>query len=626
MFERVRDGPMPGIAAPAPPLRKACDACHASKVRCALDPFPADGPCRRCAKNGGICTFTFLGARKKPTQTKKQRIAKLEQRVRDLLRENGVDSPEWLAHSSASANRVDDPASPIAPTPSSCSALVETTPTNPASQAAGDVVEQGILTLEEANELVHEFRMGIEGRSFGAWLPVNLTCSQLRESRPILWLGILCASAASLGRKSNLSKSLSSEMDKLLQIKLDPEATPSIEVLLVTHIYILHHYEPTYNRLQLIMGYMDLATMMVTKLARSIAHNPPTSDDLARDIARELLVWHWANGLVEMKTGKPSKLTYDDALVQRALERMESSQDRVDQSLVAWVTLPRITSDTSMQFDNGPDGSRDVAVWQLERKLEQWIRNRPPEIMNEDLLLEYHYNFILIHEIYPYSRKSRDKSAASRKLPSLDESSPQTDGDINMPWKEITPGCVSAAQEILNIFIEMDPKRVRCMPIVTFGRVFYALRLLFHAAYRILRGIPSTVSLSDLKTETYIEALQRALLLAADGSGSNAAATWLYALRSRLLPWYTELRKRSNLGAPHGVTDKSVPRFEAGSTGRWANIGGYRHADILGTNQGQSNLASQTTGAAPNSEFLESFNIWQVDPEDVIEMYMYRDI
>ena len=121
----------------------------------------------------------------------------------------------------------------------------------------------------------------------------------------------------------------------------------------------------------------------------------------------------------------------------------------------------------------------------------------------------------------------------------------------------------------------MDPEKIRYMAVPMLGRAFHALRFLFHASYMVMAGVASAVSLDSLQIETHIEALLRTLERAADGSRYKTPTVWLYALQSRLLPWYRELCRRSRPSAalPEAGTQGSYgyaaqtlqsPTFHAG--------------------------------------------------------------
>ncbi len=268
--------------------RKACNRCHTSKLRCVSGPLSQTGVCNRCAKHGFRCIYSAQVARRKPVKTKYQRVAELERQVQVLLSTSRSDSAVL------SLNAGPAPAAPDACSGATGSdAAIQFPQGHHGSVFSRDVVDRGLLTAAEADRLVLTFRTFIEGRFVGTWLPKGLSSSELRRPMPILWLSILCSSAASRGL--DLSEVLSAEMDNILKERLAPTAEPSLEVLQATHNYVFHHYKPTFNRRQQFLYYLRLGINMIIYLADSEFRRYEVSREINTHICRELLVWYWCS-------------------------------------------------------------------------------------------------------------------------------------------------------------------------------------------------------------------------------------------------------------------------------------------------------------------------------------------
>ena len=144
-------------------------------------------------------------------------------------------------------------------------------------------------------------------------------------------------------------------------------------------------------------------------------------------------------------------------------------------------------------------------------------------------------------------RQPGTPSRLIRQLPSLD--GPVMGADEPKAWTKHTHGGIFAAHATIDIFTKMDPEKIRYLAVPILGRAFHALRFLFHASYMVMAGVASAVNLDSLQIETHIEALLRTLERASDGSRYKTPTVWLYALQSRLLPWYRELCRRSKPSA-----------------------------------------------------------------------------
>ena len=265
-------------------LRKACDACHIAKLRCdASDPSSPTGSCRRCKKYGLRCVHSFQGARRRPAQTKSERIAELERRVQELLQKRGIDPAPLLGGPDPNTDSragAEPPA--VSPSPEATPRAIS--PPLP----EGDVIDRELLTASEAATLVDAYRAYLEGSFPGTWLPEDLSLVDIRRSKPILWLSVLCAGAASLGSKDILSQVLSAEMDAILSDRLSPTAEPSLEVLQAVHNYVCHHHEPTQNKLQQFLDYSKMAGEMSLRLARITGATNV-------EVCREVLVCYWSS-------------------------------------------------------------------------------------------------------------------------------------------------------------------------------------------------------------------------------------------------------------------------------------------------------------------------------------------
>lgn len=74
------------------------------------------------------------------------------------------------------------------------------------------------------------------------------------------------------------------------------------------------------------------------------------------------------------------------------------------------------------------------------------------------------------------------------------------------------------------------------------GRIFYALRFLLFVAHEVWRtGRYDVVDVEDLRIEVYLTALKRCLRTASSGGKYRTSSLWLYALETRIEPWYKRL-------------------------------------------------------------------------------------
>lgn len=108
---------------------------------------------------------------------------------------------------------------------------------------------------------------------------------------------------------------------------------------------------------------------------------------------------------------------------------------------------------------------------------------------------------------------------------------------------------------MLDIFTNMPPERLRRLGNVAYGRVFYALRFLFQLGHQIwATSTYDLIKIDSLRLQLYIDALAGCLRRASADGKFKVAGIWLYALESRVIPWYEAFCDK--LAEDHVESDK----------------------------------------------------------------------
>lgn len=164
-----------------PALNRSCEACRHAKTRCipsspeAEDAAGQRGPnpkCQRCEKTNRACIYMPHSTRRRKRGTD-VRVAELEKRVQALgalLSTSGTEDKileNLIAKSDAPA--LHDPEQ--------------------------DVVARGLITMEQAGQLVSLYSDSLYPMHPGVTLPAGSTAATLRHSRPILFLAVLAAAS-----------------------------------------------------------------------------------------------------------------------------------------------------------------------------------------------------------------------------------------------------------------------------------------------------------------------------------------------------------------------------------------------------------------------------------------------
>jgi hypothetical protein len=149
------------------------------------------------------------------------------------------------------------------------------------------------------------------------------------------------------------------------------------------------------------------------------------------------------------------------------------------------------------------------------------------------------------------------------RLPPLDRAEIVTrETSLLAQWRlSYTRKCIVAAHAVLDMFTNMETARLRRLAAAYFPRPFYALRFLCQLSFQIwASGSEDVVSLRSLKLDFYIEALARLLSAASGGGLYKVPQLWLYALQSRIQPWYDQFclridtTRRADVQGPGRVT------------------------------------------------------------------------
>lgn len=145
---------------------------------------------------------------------------------------------------------------------------------------------------------------------------------------------------------------------------------------------------------------------------------------------------------------------------------------------------------------------------------------------------------------------------------------------------QYTQKCITAAHACLALVVSppvspgltstnslADPEMLRYFSNVPYSRLFYALRFLLFVAHNIWRtGKYDVVNIDSLRPGYYIEGIKRVLTIASDGGKFRPPSLWLYAIQTRIQPWWEAFRARLDRDRPPPSRSRSSGEVE-GATG-----------------------------------------------------------
>ncbi|KAF2470167.1 uncharacterized protein BDR25DRAFT_226806 [Lindgomyces ingoldianus] len=568
-------------------LNRACEACRLSKVRCLMNPIPGSSQCQRCAKAGRTCVFAPPAKRRQRKRTD-VRVAELEREVRQmrsLLRSNRISPVETSDHESGDEDAEDAEIQTEKASPAYAhSHESNTTPaTNPEKWISNrsqddcrpkdtlgasdiDIIDRGLISKEMAEELLEIYRNDLVIACPGVVIPSEWTATELRFKKPALFHAVMAAASHCKG--ATLSNRLHEEVVYLYARSLFIKGEKSlqyIQALIVTVAY----YTPPNSPAQLqIYQYGNMAASMALELG--LASKPRTHEQLPKRAIRSLQRISSAEELLEncrtililyvltagfaMRLRRPNILLYN-SWMEECLSLLQKSPILDDRRLVAWLKLQRIADEamTAFGFD---DASTSFSLSELrlqvilrifERRMQDWKKSIPPEVMTLTLMIEHHQNICSMYEFAMDGGRYDAPEFKNRHLtlPALDDDCIQPETLLSRSALQInaTIKCISHAHALLDCFLQVSVENLQKSPNLLFVRAIYALVTLLKADYAVgtdAEGMGEVLDSRSLKIDYYMDTVLRKATEAIGPQKCRVPSHWLFVLNHKLKTWHDE--------------------------------------------------------------------------------------
>ncbi|KAF2269952.1 hypothetical protein CC78DRAFT_529111 [Lojkania enalia] len=599
---------------PEQQLNRACEACRLSKVRCLMSPIPGSTQCQRCVRVGRACVFAPPAKRKqrKRTDVRVAELEREVKQMRSLLKSNqispgessdhdhepmaeeaeeqeehhedespvdglshekmitpGTQSSDWADDVKRGASRPDRMAWTNSDGQISPYIRLDGGPKDSFSQTDLDIIDRGIISQDMAEELLDIYRKDLVQACPGVVIPNDWTASQLRAKKPALFHAVMAAASHSKG--AGLANRLHEEViylyAKSLFIKGE-KSIQQIQALLVTVAY----YTPPNTPAQLqIFQYANMAAGMALELG--LATKPRTHEQLPKRAIRSLQRISSAEELLEncrtiltlyiltagfsMRLRRPNMLLYN-SWMEECLALLQKSPLIDDKRLVAWLKLQRIADEanTASGFD---DASTSFSLSELrlqvilrvfERRMLDWQKSIPQEVMSLSMMIEYHQNMLSMWEFAMDGGRYDAPDYRNRhlSLPALDDDSIQPESLLSRSALQInaTIKCISAAHSLLDCFLQLSIERLQKAPNVLFVRSIYSLVALMKADYAVTtdaEGLGEVLDSQSLRVDFYLETVIRKAEEAIGPQKCRIPSHWFHILNLKLKTWYDEYKQ-----------------------------------------------------------------------------------
>lgn len=286
---------------------------------------------------------------------------------------------------------------PSPPRIASSASTSDSSKTGPAGPGK-DLIDRGLITKCEADQLISEFRSALNGKYLGIRLPSATTNSQLRRSRPAFWLSILCAASAGSPELYHLAPTLFRELKAILDIRINSGGEPDLDALQALMSWAIFHNDPVFPLGEHMVEMYSVAAQMavdmaeVSKLHALPPDAPILDDDISEDdiqLSRELLHWYWASFSIAFKRRKPRMISQTH-IVDASLRILQKTSSQSDARLIQWIKLVQIATDAvlalqhghTQQVDGLSDEARDGILESFEKNRRQWLVDCPFHLVN----------------------------------------------------------------------------------------------------------------------------------------------------------------------------------------------------------------------------------------------------
>ncbi|KAL9946615.1 hypothetical protein ACHAQF_006326 [Verticillium nonalfalfae] len=524
---------------------RACDSCRGLKVRCISN--DSHGPCLRCRKATRVCVTTVppAGSRKMRKKTV-SRVTELEKKI-DLLtaslRAGGAEAAvDSLDNSSAGGGGESN-----------------TPPTGGAAgMPAGDIVDRGIISSQKADALLSRYNTQLVPHMPAVIFPLDLTATELRETRPTLFLAV--ATAASTDTPE-LQRLLSRELTRVFAEKIMIRAEKNLELVQALQITVTWYWLPDeYDQVHIyhltttcISMAIDIGLGGCTPLKPTVPYGAyafsratqiSAIDPTALDARRTWLMCYFMASNTAYAMKRPLLLRWTRAMTE-SLEVLRTSPERyeTDEYLCAVVWASRLAEDID-QYCGLPDDPDEIfkapqTLYYL-RKLEQDLctfRDSLPKGMAQGSLrmvfsaipLTVYNNVLRIQPPEERQHKTNVAAIPSRAPRSVIMAD---SAFMTMANTDAISSCLSHVDMVLGAFLSLSPEVVRSLPTFGIMRAVRAASMLVRLHLTLVDDpqLLSPFRREDLRAGPCIDELQHHFRAAAEGNRCRTAAKFIVVL------------------------------------------------------------------------------------------------
>ncbi|GKZ48776.1 hypothetical protein AbraIFM66951_001015 [Aspergillus brasiliensis] len=466
----------------------------------------------------------------------------------------------------------------------------ESQPKDTASEGGGDLIDRGLVSETLAQEAFTKYTDRMAHLIPMVVFPPGTTMDEVRQKKPVLFHSIVAAAIGTIQPQVQLS--LLDDFYKVLAERVMVKGEKSLD-LVQAILVCCNWYSPPDN-------FEEVKFYQLSNIAVSIAMDLglnrkaiPKSRPFA--IVKELISKK-SSIVVDLDSPEARRtwlacyfiavqvavslrrvnlvrwMPYMDECV----ELLEKSPEALptDKAMIQWAKLAHILEDIAVQFtsDDAPtvssfsDPKFLYTLRVLERQLDQWRRETPPEHHSPIMRQAECIINLFLHENAMHVEFNKDDPKSAND----DLASPTSPAHINA-----LSTCLTSIHDAIDILCSIETKDLVLVPTVALARTSFAIVALIKI-YSIVSSpdtrMAQVIDLSSLKTELYLDKVIRHYTKAGETPGGRTPAKFSVVL-TLLRNWFMKrkdqgpvLKEALSLYKCSSDDDKPQPPPKPGQT------------------------------------------------------------
>ncbi|KAH8675920.1 hypothetical protein BX600DRAFT_508112 [Xylariales sp. PMI_506] len=656
-----------------PKRLRACEACRGLKVKCEPDASNPDGPCKRCSKAGRNCIVT-QPTRKRQKKTD-SRVAELEKKIdaltASLQATRGADAPpglggfqsfgagplakEWSATPSRDAppptqhgSGLEKPAEPAMLPPAAGQKrkfadareefhgdgkswpLRAFQNSRPPLEEYVDVVDRGLLTLQQADEFLARYMDHMAPHLPAVVLPPGTTAAQLRQSKPILFLAVMASASA---ESPDVQRVLIKEIVQMFADKVMISGEKSMELVQALQVCVIWYHPPEYFEELKFYQYVHIAAVMAIDIGLGRRRNnakqrlipytwkdhplrkTPLPEPTTIEARRTWIACYFLTSNVAMALHRPNLIRWTTFLSE-CMDVLQTSPEAApsDKYLCHLVWTHHLAEEVGIQFSmddpsvwvNVAEPKVQYALRGFERDLEKYSDSIPASEKRSSLRLSFHVLSLYMHEIALYVDKADEKEKPPHHEDALREPVPGLNEGLTAAHIGALSSCLTAIDGIFETFLSMDVQTIRCLPVFNFVRVAYAVVVLiklYFSASSPDSELGKVINKDHMRAEEYLDKLLEKFRQVGAEEKSRPANKFVMVL-TMLRSWFRQQGQGTKSGAaatPQGG-DNTPSRATERSMSASSHLQQQQASDYKTANTPLQLLSEIATGNRDNDQ------------------------